>query len=109
MITSIVKHTNKKITNTLSELPQNEKPTFNSTTDNIEITALLGLMFFRGLLGVNDHYVNNPFSDEAGHYVFGGVMGRNRFKFLQSRLHFDDESTREDRWKEDSFAAIPQE
>ena len=35
-------------------------------------------------------------------------MGLNRFKFLLSRLRFDDESTREDRWKEDSFAAIPQ-
>ena len=92
-----MKHTNKKLRNTPSELPQNEKSTNNFTTDNVKITALLSLVFFRGLHGVNDHYVNNLLSGEAGHYGFGGVMGRSRFKFIVSHLGFDDKSTRENR------------
>ena len=35
-------------------------------------------------------------------------MSRNRFTFLLANLAFDDQTTRDDRWKKDRFAAIRQ-
>ena len=33
-------------------------------------------------------------------------MSKNRFKFLFSKISFDDFETRTERWKKDRFAAI---
>ena len=80
MVSSIVCHTNQKIDKALSELPtettESGKNPCYCNTDDIEICALLGIFFFHGLLGLNNHRVNILFSERAGHHVFGGVMSR---------------------------------
>lgn len=108
MVDLVVRETNKKIEVTISKLrePPSDKTTFINTTDEPEIYAFFGLMYFRGLLGLNNHSVDTLFSEKAGHPVFGGTMSRNRFKFLSAHLAFDDIATRPQRWKHDRFAAF---
>ena len=68
--------------------------------------ALIGIIYLRGLLGLNDHRASLLFSDKYGHHVFGGTMSRNRFKFLMTCITFDDGDTRNERWRHDRFAAF---
>ena len=67
--------------------------------------ALFGLMYFRGLLGLNNHRYNILFSEKAGPAVFGATMSRDTFKFLISNIMFDDKNEREMNWPHDRFAA----
>ena len=97
----IVHNTNNKIRETLSRL-RNNHPTFiNSNenpyvkeTDHIKINALLGFIYLRGLLGMNLQRVDYLFADE-GHYAFGSIKSKNRFKFLLSHITFDNHIDRE--------------
>ena len=43
--------------------------------------------------------------DEAGHPIYRATMPRNRMKFLQATISFDNKKEREKRWPEDRFAA----
>ena len=45
------------------------------------------------------------FSEKYGHPIFSATMLKNRFKFLFSKISFDDFETRTERLKKDSFAA----
>ena len=74
-------------------------------TDDIEIRALIGLIYWRGLLGMQNHNVKHMFGED-GHHFFGGTMAKNRFTFLLQHLSFDDKLTRDERWPTDRFAAI---
>ena len=74
-------------------------------TDEIEIRALIGLIYWRGLLGMQNHNIKHMFGED-GHHFFGGTMAKNRFAFLVEHLSFDDKLTRPDRWQTDRFAAI---
>ena len=47
------------------------------------------------------------FSENYGHLIFSVTMLKNKFKFLFSKIFFDDFETRTDLWKKDRFAAIP--
>ena len=79
----IVHNTNNKIRETLSRL-RNNHPAFISSnknpyvkeTDHIEINALFGLLYLRGLLGMNLQRVDYLFADE-GHYDSGAIMSKN--------------------------------
>ena len=108
----IVHNTNNKIRETLSRLRNNHPAFINSNknpyvkeTDHIEINALFGLMYLRGLLGMNLQRVDYLFADE-GHYAFGAIMSKNRFKFLLSHITFDNHIDRENNWPTDRFAAM---
>ena len=75
----IVHNTNNEIRET-SRLRNNHSAFVNSNknpyvkeTDHIEINALFGLMYLRGLLGMNLQRVDYLFADE-GHYAFGSIM-----------------------------------
>ena len=46
------------------------------STDKCELFALFGLMYFRGLLGLNNHAVDHVFSERAGHPVFAGAVSQ---------------------------------
>ena len=92
----IVHNTNNKIRETLSRLRNNHSAFIKSNknpyvkeTDHIEINALFGLMYLRGLLGMNLQRVDYLFADE-GHYAFGAIMPKSRFKFLLSHITFDN-------------------
>ena len=41
-----------------------------------------------------------------GNAVFSGSMSRNRFKFLNAHISFDDLTLRPARWQHDRFAAF---
>ena len=91
----IVHNTNNEIRET-SRLRNNHSAFVNSNknpyvkeTDHIEINALFGLMYLRGLLGMNLQRVDYLFTDER-HYVFGATMSKNRFKFLLNHITFDN-------------------
>ena len=47
--------------------------------------------------------VDYLFSDNKGHFAFGSIMFKNRYKFLLSHIRFDDYSDPEKNW---SFAAM---
>ena len=70
------------------------------------MTALFGLMHFRGLLGGYNNSVKSLFSDTQGHYIFLAVMYKNCLKVMLSHLTFDGYQERQERWKLDQFAAI---
>ena len=97
----IVHNTNNKIRETLSRL-RNNHPAFISSnknpyvkeTDHIEINALFGLIYLRGLFGINLQRVDYLFADEE-HYAFGAIMLKNRLKFLLSHVTFDNYIDRE--------------
>ena len=78
----IVHNTNNEIRGT-SRLRNNHPAFVNSNknpyvkeTDHIEINALFGLMYLRGLFGMNLQKVDYLFTDER-HYVFGAIMSKN--------------------------------
>ena len=66
----------------------------------------MGLVYMRGMLGLHGHDVKYLFSSTIGHPVFGATMSKNRFKILHACLTFDDQETRQARWKQDRFAAF---
>ena len=63
-------------------------------------------MYARGLQGQNSVRTELLFSENYGHPIFSATMSKNRFKFLFSKISFDDFETRAERWKKDRFAAI---
>ena len=108
----IVHNTNNKIRETISSLRYNHPAFINSNknlyvkeTDHIEINALFGLMYLRGLLGMNLQRVDYLFADK-GHYAFEAIMSKNRFKFLLIHITFDNHIDRENNWPTDGFAAM---
>ena len=88
----VLTSTNLKIDEALSKRSEKEiiddTKLYLRTRDECELRAvfslvyfrgLLGLnnhslMYFRGLLGLSNHSVHQIFSDRTGHPVFGGAM-----------------------------------
>ena len=68
-------------------------------TDRVEIDALFGLMYFRGILGVNLHMTDRLFS-KGSHYIFGVIMSKNRFRFLKGHICLDNPHERHSCWKQ---------
>lgn len=110
MIEDIVTCTNKRINQTLEaicdEILETGKYPHVKVVDATDIYALIGLMYMRGLYGLNNHSINLLFSDKKGLPVFGATMSRMRYEFMMKHLCFDDFETRNERWKHDRFAAI---
>ena len=70
-----------------------------------ELRALIGLLYFRGLFGMNHCSLNILFSDKAGLQIFSVAMSHDRMKFLLSTLTFGHPETRKEKWPCDCFAA----
>ena len=94
IITTVLEHTNKKINETIrkygEQLAESDKYPHVKVLSPIEFEAFLGLVYFRGLYGLNNHNIDIIFSDKHGLPVFGATMSRNRFKFVWAHLFFDD-------------------
>ena len=108
-VDEVVAATNRNIEETLQYIPpeqRNDTMAYLRPTDACELCAFIGLMYFRGQLGLNHHSIRTIFSEKAGHQVFEGTMSRNRFSFLSSHLCFDDHTTCAQRWKTDRFVAF---
>ena len=71
-----------------------------------EIYAFTGLYLSRRLYKRNTLSVGKLFSNDVGPPIFSATMSRNRFVFIRPHLSFDDETTRENRWQHDRFAAM---
>jgi hypothetical protein len=110
MITLITLHTNQKIQSKINQLTpeiiQEKNLYYCHVTDEVEIKAFIGLMYLRGLLGMNHHKRTYLFHSELGPPLFGATMSSKRFGFLNSNICFDDIQTRNVRWEQDRFAAI---
>ena len=81
--------TNKRIRKRTETLTKYKKHLFKSSkypwikpTNIFELCALIGLLYFRGLFGMNHHSLNIIFSDKAGPPIFSATMSRYRMKFL---------------------------
>ena len=74
--------------------------------DSIDLYAVIGVMYFRGLYGLNQHEIRLSFSDVRGIPVFGATMSRLIFQFIIAHLTIDNFKIRAERWKTDRFAAI---
>lgn len=108
MLNILVVHTNEKIAED-HEAKQYSQATLKKNpylkqVDIVEMKALIGLMYMRGLLGANLVAARELWS---GNYspVFNAVMAVNRFCYLVAKLRTDDRSTRDARKRHDKFAA----
>lgn len=108
MLRILVDCTNQKIAEDheakqYSEATMKKNP-YLKPVDLVEMKALIGLMYMRGLLGANLVSARELWS---GNYspVFNAVMSVNRFSYLLSKLRTDDKATRDERRNHDKFAA----
>ena len=111
MMRNIITHTNRRIqetTNQLDKIDQWSYRAYVKEIDEVDFRAFIGLVYLRGLYGINASDIQTLFSDEHGMPVFSATMSRVRFEFILKRLCFDDHTTREDRWKNDRCAATRQ-
>ena len=72
----------------------------------LEVLALIGMIYMRGLLGQALQGTNAMFYEIFGNPVFGATMSRNRFEFLIVYISFDDHTSRPTPWQHDRFAAF---
>ena len=67
--------------------------------------ALIGLMYLRGLYGINHRNIELLFAKHIGHDIFGATMFQQQMKFLLANITFDDPKERAQNWPSDRFAA----
>ena len=111
-IYNTVIYTNKRIEETISKcrdtLNNSDKYPHVKIVDSIDIFAAIGLMYFRGLYGMNMHSTHILFSPKQGPPPFGATTSRLRFHFICSHLCFYNPDTITEGWKHDRFAAMRQ-
>lgn len=104
MLNLIVQHTNAYI-NLVAENYTRERDA--SPTNIAEVQALLGLLFYAGVLKANHLNAEELWkSDGTGIEIFRLTMSIKRFKFLMRCIRFDDKSTRQERKNIDKLAPI---
>ena len=66
MVRHIVESTNRKFEEAFANLPKeaidNDTKPYLRTTNEVEMYAVFGVMYFRGLLSLNHHYMHKLFS-----------------------------------------------
>lgn len=77
-------------------------------TDSVEIRALIGLMYFAGVLHGGRLNILELWSktDGLGAEIFPATMALRRFRFLIRCMRFDNVFTRDERKKVDKLAAV---
>ena len=73
--------------------------------DRVETDAVFGLMYFRGILGLNLHMTDRLFSNDR-QFAFGAIMLKNRLRLLKSYICFDSPQEITQLWEADRFAAV---
>ena len=104
-----IAHMNRRIqetTNQLDKMDQWPYRAYVKEIDEVDFRAFIGLVYLRGLYGLNTYDIRTLFSDEHGMPVFSATMSGVRFEFILKHLCFDDHTTTEDRWKNDRYAAL---
>ena len=113
MIRICTEKTNQNIDARMNSLPverqarirESDKYPWMKKLDCVMMRAYLGLCFLRGLYKQNHWSAERIWEDRIGHPVFRATMSYNRFMFISSNFCMDDVSTRDERWKNDRFAA----
>lgn len=111
MVEKIVNYTNMKIrawTANLSPARRQEiaRKRNISEVDVIELRALIGLWYARGLLKLHYWKYERLWENKVGHPIFAATMSLKRFRFLRAMLSFDDPTTRPQRFETDRFCAF---
>ena len=108
----IITKTNMRINRHLDKLREHKKHIFESSkyswlkeTSYPEMRALIGLIYLRGLYGMNHRNIELLFAKHIGHDIFGATMSQQRMKFLLANITFDDPEERAQNWPSDRFAA----
>ena len=83
----------------------NQASTHGSKKQRVEIDALFGLVYFKGILGVNLHMTDKLFSD-GSHFAFGAIMWKKHFRFFKGHICFNNVQERTQPWETDRFAAV---
>ena len=73
--------------------------------DRFEIDALFGLMYFRGILGIDLHMTDRLFSNDS-HFVLDAIMSKNNFRFLKCHICFNNPPETTQLWETNRFAAV---
>lgn len=106
MIDIIVENTNAKIEDECVLLVAEDKAeTYHHHTDEIEIRAYIGLLYYTGLWKSSDVNDNRLWDKKNGITFYRCLFSRSRFTFLSKCLRFDRKSTRD---KNDRLAPIRQ-
>lgn len=104
MIQTVTTFTNMEIERTLSNVPIHQ--TYHHPTEDLEISALIGLLYLAGLGKQSKMHVDDLWGTKFTPTIYRQVMPVKRFLFLLKCLRFDDRLTRQKREKTDRFAAI---
>ena len=96
MLEHIVTCTNKRVEMSLPDTEKYPQKAYAKPIDIIDLCAFFGIMYMRGLYGLNNHCIETLFSDIHGHPVFSATMSRMRFQFILASLSFDDASDRKE-------------
>ena len=97
MLESIVRFTNKRIQTARQAFLQISASlqSFTRDTDVIEMHAFIGLLYLRGLAGLNNHDIAHLYHSTMGPPHFGATMGKNRLQFLYACIYLSMILTRE--------------
>lgn len=108
MMEKIVTHTNEQITREITRLKRDNRiiQSYQSTTDQIEINTLIGILYYTDVLKQNTLYTRDMWSEEFGCGIYRAVFSEQRFNFLLSTLRFDDKETRRQRRFTDKLAPV---
>ena len=78
-------------------LAGNDKCSYCTITDSIEIKAFFGILYVRAALKVNVLSTKTIWYHESSNDLFAVTMSMNRFSFLSFFLTFDDKISRDER------------
>ena len=97
----IITKTNMRRNRHLDKLREPKKHIFESSkyswlkeTSYPEMRALIGLIYLRGLYGMNHRNIELLFAKHIGHDIFGAKMSQQQMKFLRANITFDDPEER---------------
>jgi len=79
---------------------------YQSTTDKVEINALIGILYYTAVLKQNTLHTRDMWSEEFGCGIYRAAFSEQRFNFLVNTLRFDDKETRRQRRLTDKLAPI---
>ena len=92
MMNIVVSNTNTKI----RKMQEANRASCINETDEDELLAYIGLVYLRGLLGMNTRDISHLYESVVGQAVFKATMSKTRFKLLNATICFDDSETRQD-------------
>ena len=92
MLDILVIETNRKMVQLQSMLAAESSSCYGYTRriNLLEVLALIGMIYIRGLLEQAHQSTNAMFRETFGNPVLSATMSRNRFKFLIAHISFND-------------------